>query len=145
LEETSMFRLTTLALVALPAALIAQATTQATPTPAPFRAKPYADGPVRGGPDALILDVPNASGNPPGANSGQPWRNAGARNVVTLYTTDRKLADSDSFVAIIKKANGVWFGGGRQFHLVDDYGGTKTEREFMAVLERGGVVGGSSA
>jgi cyanophycinase len=98
-----------------------------------------------GGPDALILDVPNASGNPPGANAGQPWRLAGAKNVVVLYTTDRKVADTDSFTAIIKKAGGVWFEGGRQFHLVQDYGGTKTEREFMAVLERGGVVGGSSA
>ena len=29
--------------------------------------------------------------------------------------------------------------------IVQDYGGTKTEREIMAVLERGGVVGGSSA
>ena len=28
---------------------------------------------------------------------------------------------------------------------MQDYGGTKTEREIMALLERGGVVGGSSA
>ena len=40
----------------------------------------------------------------------------------------------DDFVAIIKKAGGSWFEGGRQFHLVDDYGGTKTETEFMNVL-----------
>jgi len=157
--------------LALPSILGAQVTPQA--SPARFKAKPYADGPVKvgptrgtvvvvgggsmgpeiykafidaaGGPDAIILDVPNASGNPPGANAGQAWRNAGAKNVVVLYTTDRKVADTDSFTAIIKKAGGVWFEGGRQFHLVQDYGGTKTEREFMAVLERGGVVGGSSA
>jgi cyanophycinase len=103
-----------------------------------------------GGPDALILDVPNASWqeswkDSAPANTGAPWRNNGAKNVVVLFTRDRKIADSDSFVAIIKKAGGVWFEGGRQFHLVQDYGGTKTEKEIMALVDRGGVVGGSSA
>lgn len=140
----------------------------------PFKARPLADGPVKvgptrgtvvvvggggqgpeiykafidaaGGPDAIILDVPNAGGSDTvGPNVGQAWRNAGAKNVVVLFTKDRKVADSDSFVAIIKKAGGVWFEGGRQFHIVQDYGGTKTEREIMALVERGGVVGGSSA
>src|SRR5439155_17235728 len=157
--------------LALPATLVAQVAPQS--TPAPFRSKPYADGPIKvgpargtvvvvgggsmgpeiykafidaaGGPDALILDVPNASGGPPTPNAGQPWRNAGAKNVVVLYTTDRKIADSDSFTAIIKQAGGVWFEGGRQFHLAQDYGGTKTEREFMAVLERDCGIGGWSA
>ncbi|HEY2027534.1 MAG TPA: Type 1 glutamine amidotransferase-like domain-containing protein, partial [Gemmatimonadaceae bacterium] len=64
---------------------------------------------------------------------------------VVLFTKDRKVADSDSFTAVIRKAGGVWFEGGRQFHLVQDYGGTKTERAIMDLLERGGVVGGSSA
>jgi len=141
---------------------------------APFKALPLADGPVKvgpargtvvvvggggmgpeiykafidaaGGPDALILDVPNAGGSDTaGPNTGQPWRTAGAKNVVVLFTKNRKVADSDSFTAVIKKAGGVWFEGGRQFHLVQDYGGTKTERAFMDLLERGGVVGGSSA
>jgi cyanophycinase len=99
-----------------------------------------------GGPDALILVVPNAGGaDSVTANMGSLWRNNGARNVKVLFTKDRKVADSDSFTAVIKKAGGVWFDGGRHFRLVQDYGGTKTEREFMAVLERGGVIGGSSA
>lgn len=101
-----------------------------------------------GGPDALIIDVPNAGG---GDSYGQDaagtrgWKNAGAKNVYVLFTKDRKLADSDSFVAVIKKAGGIWFEGGRQYHLVEDYGGTKTEAAFREVLARGGVVGGSSA
>ena len=101
-----------------------------------------------GGPDALIVDVPNAGG---GDSYGQDaagtrgWKNAGARNVFVLFTKDRKVADSDSFVAVIKKANGIWFEGGRQYHLVEDYGGTKTEEAFREVVARGGVVGGSSA
>jgi len=140
----------------------------------PFKARPLADGPVKvgpakgtvvvvgggsmgpeiykafidaaGGPDATILVVPNAGGaDSVSPTTGQAWRNNGAKNIVVLFTKDRKVADSDSFATIIRNAGGVWFEGGRQFHLVQDYGGTKTEREFMALLERGGVVGGSSA
>ena len=99
-----------------------------------------------GGPDALIVDVPNAGGSDTVAtNTGNPWRLNGAKNVVVYFTKDRKVADSDSMVAILKKAGGVWFEGGRQFHLVQDYGATRSERGFMEVLERGGVIGGSSA
>jgi cyanophycinase len=99
-----------------------------------------------GGPDALILIVPNAGGQDSvSPNAGQAWRTNGARNVRVLFTKDRKVADSDSFTAPIRQAGGVWFEGGRQFRLVQDYGATRSEREFLAVLERGGVVGGSSA
>ena len=101
-----------------------------------------------GGPNALIIDVPTAGGDSvytqdaPGARG---WKAAGAKNIYVLHTTDRKLADSDSFAAILAKAGGVWFEGGRQFHLVDSYAGTKTEKGFHDVLARGGVIGGSSA
>jgi cyanophycinase len=99
-----------------------------------------------GGPDALILDVPNAGGaDTVSDNAGQAWRNHGAKNVHVLFTKDRRIADSDSFTTLIKRANGIWFEGGRQFHLVQDYGGTKAERAFQDVLARGGVIGGSSA
>ena len=101
-----------------------------------------------GGPDALIIDVPTAGGDTvytqdaPGTRG---WKQAGAKNIYVLHTNNKKLADSDSFAAILKKAGGVWFEGGRQFHLVDSYAGTKTEAGFHDVLARGGVVGGSSA
>jgi cyanophycinase len=99
-----------------------------------------------GGPDALILIVPNASGaETVSANAGQGWRNNGAKNVAVLFTQDRRIADSDSFTALIGKAGGVWFDGGRHWRIVQDYGGTKTERAFNDVLDRGGVIGGSSA
>ncbi len=101
-----------------------------------------------GGPDALILDVPNAGGDTaydPNAAGARLLRKAGARNVRVLFTTDRAVASSDSFVAMIRHAGGVWFEGGRQYRLVDAYGGTKAEQAFHGVLARGGVVGGSSA
>jgi len=99
-----------------------------------------------GGPDALILDVPNAGGTDTvSGNAGQMWRNHGAKNVRVLFTKDRRIADSDSFATLIRRARGIWFEGGRQYHLVQDYGGTKAEQAFEDVLARGGVIGGSSA
>jgi cyanophycinase len=45
----------------------------------------------------------------------------------------------------LKTARGLWFGGGRQWRLVDAYAGTEAEAAFHAVLARGGVIAGSSA
>jgi cyanophycinase len=101
-----------------------------------------------GGPDALIVVVPTAGGGesyPSDYPGAEAWRNAGARHVVVLHTTDRAVANSDSFAAVLDRAGGVWFDGGRQYRLVDAYAGTKTEAGFHSVLARGGVVAGSSA
>ena len=62
-----------------------------------------------------------------------------------LHTHDRAVADTEAFVKDLKEANGGWFEGGRQFHIIDSYKGTLTEREFQKVLDRGGVLGGTSA
>ena len=72
-------------------------------------------------------------------------RKAGAKNLTILHTTDRNVADSKTFVEPLRKARGVWFGGGRQWRLVDAYWNTRTLRELHAVLDRGRVIGGSSA
>ncbi|HEX7025543.1 MAG TPA: Type 1 glutamine amidotransferase-like domain-containing protein [Gemmatimonadales bacterium] len=101
-----------------------------------------------GGPDALIIDVPTAGGDstyPADWRGADALRKAGARNVRILHTIYRNVANSDSFVAPLATAGGVWFEGGRQWHLVDSYAGTRTEAAFHEVLARGGVVGGSSA
>ncbi len=103
---------------------------------------------LAGGPDALIIDIPTAGGAPTyGATTGTSAQIVanGARNVLVLHTRDKKVADSDSFVNIIKKAGGVWFEGGRQNLLMDAYAGTRAEKEFHNILARGGVEAGSSA
>ena len=103
---------------------------------------------LAGGPDASLVMIPTADGAAEydefyqGLNA---WRDNGARNLTILHTTDPKVADTDAFVASLKTAKGVFFFGGRQWRLVDSYAGTKTEIELRRVLERGGVIGGSSA
>jgi cyanophycinase len=101
---------------------------------------------LAGGPDAPIVFIPTAlDPQPPNLAEANILRQAGAKNLTILHTTDRSVADSKTFVEPLRKARGVWFGGGRQWRLVDAYWNTRTLRELHAVLDRGGVIGGSSA
>lgn len=108
-----------------------------------------------GGTAAKIVIVPTAGGNR--RPNGQiitysadevlaPWRRKfGLTQVTMLHTHDPAVANTAEFVQPLRDATGVWFNGGRQWNLVDSYADTLTEREFHALLARGGVIGGSSA
>jgi cyanophycinase len=74
-----------------------------------------------------------------------PLEAAGATRLTLLHTRDRRVADSREFVEPLREADAVWIPGGRQGRLVDAYLGTRTHDELLRVLERGGVIGGSSA
>jgi len=67
------------------------------------------------------------------------------QDVALLDTKDRAKANSDEFVAPLRKATFVFIDGGRQWRLADAYLGTKVVSELQNVLKRGGVVAGSSA
>jgi cyanophycinase len=75
----------------------------------------------------------------------EPWKSGGAADVQVLHTRSREEANREAFVAPLKQATAVWFGGGLQQRLADAYLGTGIEREILAVLARGGVIGGTSA
>jgi cyanophycinase len=100
-----------------------------------------------GGPDAAIVFIPTAMDDPVPAEPGEVKRlkAAGAKNVKVLHTRKRAEAEKETFLAELRKARGVWFSGGRQWRFVDAYLDTKAEKEFHAVLERGGIIAGSSA
>ena len=101
---------------------------------------------LAGGPQANFVFIPTAAPDP--VNNQQSPENLpffGLKNVTVLHTRDRERANSEEFIAPLRKANGVWFGGGRQWRLVDSYLNTLTHKELQAVLDRGGVIGGTSA
>lgn len=109
---------------------------------------------LAGGKDKKFVIVPTAGGNKNADGSIKeykaedvlkPFKALGLTNLVMLHTHDPKVANTEQFVAPLKDANAVWFIGGRQWNLVDSYADTLTEREFEKVLERGGVIAGSSA
>lgn len=103
---------------------------------------------LAGGAEANIVVIPTAGG---AESYGQDYYflkrlgDFGVKNVTLLHTYDKKEADSKVFTVPLENATAVWFGGGRQWRLVDAYAGTKTEEMFWKILEKGGVIGGSSA
>ena len=109
---------------------------------------------LAGGPDKTFIIVPTAGGNR--NRQGEintyseeevvrSWVRRGLKHVKMLHTHDPKVADTEAFVKDLRQADAVWFNGGRQWNIVDSDAGTGTYREFHKVLERGGVIGGSSA
>ena len=103
---------------------------------------------LAGGKDAPIVVIPTAGEDSVYTQTCtclNVLRNAGATNLKVLHTNDPKVADTEAFVEPLRNARGVWFPGGRQWRLADAYLRTRTERELRAVLERGGVIGGTSA
>ena len=103
---------------------------------------------LAGGPSAPIVIIPTAGG---GESYDQyfrgrrPFEAAGATDITIVHTYDPEVADTDAFVEPLLRARGVWFTGGRQWRLADSYLDTKTHDALWGVLDRGGVIGGSSA
>jgi cyanophycinase len=103
---------------------------------------------LAGGPDAPIVIIPTAGDEDEYDNywSGlKQWRENGAKNLSVIHTRDKKTADTEAFVKPITAARGVFFAGGRQWRLADAYLNTLTHKELQNLLDRGGVIGGSSA
>lgn len=103
---------------------------------------------LAGGVDAPLIYIPTANSDIDDAARearADKLRALGATNVTVLHTTDPQVANTKSFVKPLLQAKGVWFGGGRQWRLVDAYKGTQVEALLWKVLERGGVIAGSSA
>lgn len=100
---------------------------------------------LAGGAEAKIVLVPTAmdDASEKEVETYKKW--LGAKNITVLNTHDRAVANSEAFVAPLRKATGVWFTGGIESNLVSTYIGTLTQKELESVLARDGVVGGSSA
>jgi cyanophycinase len=100
---------------------------------------------LAGGPEATIVVLPIAGPDPTKETESRRLKEAGAKNVVVLTATDRKEIDSPDYLRVLAKAGGIYFCGGRQWHYVDAFEGTKALQAMRDVLRRGGVIGGSSA
>jgi cyanophycinase len=102
---------------------------------------------LAGGADARLVYIPcTEEENSSDTSLLEAWRELGVQTCSLLHTKDRRVADRDeAFLEPLKNATGIWFGGGRQWNLADSYYGTQAHRLMKQVLDRGGVIGGSSA
>ena len=98
------------------------------------------------GPDAKLVVIPTASNRDVDVEKIQElWQSRGFQEVSILHTNDRKVASSTEFVEPLRTATAVWFSGGSQQRIAEAYIGTPVEKELYQLLQRGGVIGGSSA
>jgi len=72
-------------------------------------------------------------------------KDLGFSNVTVMHTRDSAVAETEAFVQPLLNARGIYLHGGRPYHYVNSYVGTRTQREIKNVLARGGVLMGSSA
>ncbi|WP_316758541.1 cyanophycinase [Pedobacter aquatilis] len=104
---------------------------------------------LAGGKDkAVLVVVTTASGDSTAFDKKgveEVKRQTGIKNVTLFHTSDLKEANSEKFIAPLKNATAVYFEGGRQWRIADSYLNTLTHQAFADVLERGGVIAGSSA
>lgn len=106
---------------------------------------------LAGGADASVVVIPTARSRESVQQDGfvqrqeERFTEYGFEHVTILHTRSREEANSDAFVGPLHRADGVWFMGGRQWRLNDSYLDTKTHEALISLLERGGVIAGSSA
>ena len=100
-----------------------------------------------GGARASIVVLPISMPAPLPAQDGmaEALKRAGVTDVTVLDQRTPQAIDQPEPLAALRRATGIWFGGGRQWRFVDAYEGTEAERQMHAVLARGGVIAGSSA
>lgn len=73
------------------------------------------------------------------------FKEYGIPNFTILHSNDSVEVNTDDFVKPIKEATGIYFTGGRHWRIADSYLNTKVHKELLKLLDRGGVIAGSSA
>ena len=101
-----------------------------------------------GGKDQPIVVIPTATSDEAYIREGghlKKFSTRGFTNLHTIHTRDKKMADDPALIELMRKAKGLYFGGGDQDLIAQAYANTQLHREMFALLERGGVIMGTSA
>jgi cyanophycinase len=103
---------------------------------------------LAGGAKARLVVIPTASAQYDGSKMSRSyafWQAQHVASVTLLHTLDPARANDPAFVKPLTEATGAWLTGGDQTRLTGAYHGTAVERELRRLLDRGGVIGGTSA
>lgn len=115
--------------------------------PADVRAEFFKLAGGKGKARLVVLPTATSAADDPAQHESfmRDWRELGPASIHLLHTRNRNLANDPTFVQPLRLATAVWISGGDQNRLMAAYGGTRVERELHRLLERGGVIGGTSA
>ena len=101
-----------------------------------------------GGKDQPVVYIPTATSDEKYIQEGghlEKFTSRGFTNLSTIHTRDKVKADAPENIALMRKAKGIFFGGGDQDLIAEAYGNTQLYKEMLALLDRGGVIMGTSA
>ncbi len=102
---------------------------------------------LAGGKDAPIVAIPTASSKADAAEYYEKLfrHDLGCRDAVSLRIRSKADAQRPDFVALARKARGIFFGGGDQVRITNALLGTPVGDAIAAAFAGGAVVGGTSA
>ena len=101
-----------------------------------------------GGKSQPIVYIPTATDDEPWIQAGEhlvKFTSRGFTNLTTVHTCDKQKANDPVFIERIRKAKGVFIGGGDQANIANAFLGTAVHQELIALLNRGGIIMGTSA
>ena len=101
---------------------------------------------LAGGKNGRLVIIPayQASRADTGRLKGE-WRGWKFSSMRVMQAATREIADNPCFADPLQNATAVWFSGGEQSWLANLYAGTVTEARLQELLDRGGIIGGTSA
>jgi len=101
---------------------------------------------LAGGPNARLVIIPAYEATREDKKRlKDEWRSWRFASMRVIQASSREKADDPVFAETIRKATAVWFSGGDQTWLANLYAGTETEARLQELLDRGGIIGGTSA
>jgi cyanophycinase len=104
---------------------------------------------IAGGPNARVIHIPSATRTfeeiPDLREYYCEFYEQNPASFAFLHTYDRAVAADPRFAQPLDSATGVWFGGGSQNLLAELFLGTEVVLAIHRVLERGGIVSGTSS
>jgi cyanophycinase len=101
-----------------------------------------------GGKNQPIVYIPTATDDEPWIQAGEhlvKFTSRGFTNLTTVHTRDKQKANDPVFIDRIRKAKGVFIGGGDQANIANAFLGTAVHQELFSLLNRGGIIMGTSA
>jgi cyanophycinase len=104
---------------------------------------------LAGGPRARVLHMPSATITfdeiPDKREYYCDFYDRNPESFEFLHTYDRAVAETPEFAEPLNRATGVWIGGGSQYRLWELFGGTEVVAAIHRLVDRGGVVAGTSS